>query len=81
MRCYCSCLRGDLGILLLREIISTSLWTLGIPALCPSSGTHMARVPSGWLLGQHWLEAVRDDRISDLFNKGVWRGSLFEQAP
>lgn len=77
MRCYCSCLRGDLGILLLRKIISTSLLPPNIPSLYPSSVTHTAGAPSGWLLGQHWLEAVRDNRISDLLNKGVWRGPLF----
>lgn len=25
MRCYCSCIRGDLGIILLRKVISISL--------------------------------------------------------
>lgn len=55
MRCYCSGLRADLGIILLRKVISISLLCVpGIPALPLSSGTGSNRVPSDWVQGGHW---------------------------
>ena len=65
MRCYCSCLRGDLGIILVRKVISISLL---FPAAqgCVPARRHTQQVSSGWLLGTP-QQAVRDSRISGIF--------------
>lgn len=84
MRCYCSCLRGDLGIILLRKVISISLLFPAPPVLCPHLGdTHSKSLQ--WLAaGLTRATAVRDSRISGIFYTMVCGGAPrhwnFEQA-
>lgn len=77
MRCYCHGLRGDLGIILLRKVISVSfLFVPGIPALRPSSGTRSDRPQ--WLAAGRTLATGSEGQqgLRDLLNPGVLRGSL-----
>ena len=72
MRCYCSCLRGDWGIILLRKVISVSLLLWRSSTV---SHTHTARHSSSWRWSPHraWPQGPGDAR--DLLNGDAQRGS------